>query len=323
VIAFLARRIVFAFTLVFLVSSAGLLLAGLAPGDVTSEMFAAGMSPETIARERERLGLDRPLVEQYAGWLGRAWRFDFGTSLRYQRPVRDLLAERAGNTVALGAAALVLASGLGLPLGVLAGSRRGWLPRVIGATSIAVLSVPPLISSLLLVLLAARTGWFPIGGLGLPGPHTGWLAGAASFAWHLTLPMLALALPFAATIERLQADATATELAQPHILAARARGVTEARLIWRHALKPALRPVVGIYGVIIGTLFSGSFAVEIVSSWPGLGSLMYEALRYRDIYLVAGCAAAGASFLAVGTLVSDLTLAALDPRLREASRRRW
>ena len=317
-IGLVARRIAFAVTLVFLVSSAGLLLAGAAPGDVTSDMFAAGLSPETIARERERLGLDRPLPEQYAGWLVRMSRLDLGTSLRYQRPVRDLLAERAGNTVMLGAAALLLATAIGLPLGVLAGSRRGWLPGVVRTASIGVLSVPPLISSLLFVLLAARTGWFPVGGLGQPDPDAGWMAAAADFAWHLTLPMLALALPFAATIERLQAEATARALAQPHILAARGRGVGDGRLVWRHALKPAIRPVVAIYGIIIGTLFSGSFAVEIVSSWPGLGSLMYEALRYRDIYLVAGCAAAGSVFLAAGTLVSDLALAALDPRLREA-----
>jgi len=317
-IGLVARRIGFAVTLVFLVSSAGLLLAGAAPGDVTSDMFAAGLSPETIARERERLGLDRPLPEQYAGWLVRVSRLDLGTSLRYQRPVRDLLAERAGNTVMLGAAALLLATAIGLPLGVLAGSRRGWLPGVVRTASIVVLSVPPLISSLLFVLLAARTGWFPVGGLGQPDPDAGWMAAAADFAWHLTLPMLALALPFAATIERLQAEATARALAQPHILAARGRGVGDGRLVWRHALKPAIRPVVAIYGIIIGTLFSGSFAVEIVSSWPGLGSLMYEALRYRDIYLVAGCAAAGSVFLAAGTLVSDLALAALDPRLREA-----
>jgi len=317
-IGFLVRRIAFALTLVFLVSSAGLLLAGLAPGDITSDMFAAGVKPETIARERERLGLDRPLLEQYGGWLARVSRLDLGTSLRYQRPVRDLLAERVGNTVILGASALLFASAIGLPLGVLSGSRRGWLPRIVRTMSIAVLSVPPLISSLLFVLLAARTGWFPIGGVGLSHPGSGSLAAIADFVWHLTLPMLALALPFAATIERLQAEATADALARPHIVAARGRGIGNGRLVWRHALKLALRPVVAIYGVIIGTLLSGSFAVEIVSSWPGLGSLMYEALTSRDIYLVAGCAAAGSLFLAAGTLLSDLALAAIDPRLREA-----
>jgi len=319
VIAYAVRRLVFALTLVFLVSSAGLMLVGLAPGDVTDELFATGVSAETIARERARLGLDRPLVEQYAAWLGRVSRLDLGTSLRYQRPVRDLLAERIGFTATLGAAALLLATAIGLPLGVLAGSRRGWLPRIVRATSITVLSVPPLISALLFALLAARTGWFPVSGFTPAPAGAGWLAAASNLAWHLTLPTLALALPFAATIERLQADATVSALGEPHILAARGRGMSDARLVWRHSLKPALRPVAAIYGIVIGTLFSGSFAVEFVSGWPGLGRLMYDALTSRDIYLAAGCAAAGSLFLAVGTIVSDVALASLDPRLRRQS----
>ncbi len=316
-IGYAVRRTAFALVLVLLVSSAALVLVDLAPGDVTAELFAAGLGPEAIARERHRLGLDRPLADQYVTWLGRAVRLDLGTSLRYQRPVRDLLGERIGNTALLGACALAVATLVGLPLGVVTGSRRGWLPRAVRAASLTALSVPPLISSLLLALLAARTGWFPVGGTGLAEAGPGALASAATVAWHLTLPTLALALPFAATIERLQSDATAAALAEPHIQAARARGVGDGRLVWRHALRPALRSVAAIYGIIIGTLFSGSFAVEIVTAWPGLGRLMYDALVSRDIYLVAGCAAAGSVFLAAGTLASDVALAALDPRLRQ------
>jgi peptide/nickel transport system permease protein len=316
-IGYAVRRLAFALVLVLLVSSAALVLVDLAPGDVTAELFAEGASQATIARERHRLGLDRPLAEQYVSWLGRAVRFDLGTSLRYQRPVRDLLGERIGNTALLGACALVLATLVGLPLGVVTGSRGGWLPRAVRMASMTALSVPPLVSSLLLALLAARTGWFPVGGTGLAGAGPGVLATAGTLAWHLALPTLALALPFAATIERLQSEAMTAALAEPHIQAARARGVAEARLVWRHALRPSLRSVAAIYGIIIGTLFSGSFAVEIVTAWPGLGRLMYDALVSRDIYLVAGCAAAGSLFLAAGTLASDVALAALDPRLRQ------
>ena len=109
----------------------------------------------------------------------------------------------------------------------------------------------------------------------------------------------------------------AAALAEPHIAAARGRGIPEARLVWRHALRDALRPVLAVYGIIIGTLFSGSFVVEFVTSFPGLGRLMYEALVSRDTYLVAGCAATGAVFLAAGTLIADLALVAIDPRLRQ------
>ena len=293
------RRLGFAILFVFIVSSCSLLLAHLAPGDATTEMLGQGASPEAIASERARLGLDRPLVEQYADWLAHVARLDLGESARYRRPVADLIGERIGHTARLGAAALTLATLIGLPLGVLTGARRGWAGSLAQTASIGVLSLPPLVSALLLVFLAARTGWYPAGG------------------GHLLLPTLALALPFAATIQQLQSQSMAAALAEPHIAAARARGIPESRLVWRHALRDALRPVLAVYGIIIGTLFSGSFVVEFVTSFPGLGRLMYEALVSRDTYLVAGCAATGAVFLAAGTLIADLALVAIDPRLRQ------
>jgi peptide/nickel transport system permease protein len=149
-------------------------------------------------------------------------------------------------------------------------------------------------------------------GLETAGP----LGTLADRLWHLALPAVALALPIAATIERLQARAIAETLAEPYVLAAMARGVPRGRLIWRHALRPALAPVAAVSGIVIGSLLGGSFAVEIVMAWPGLGRLMYDALVARDVYLVAGCAAAGAALLAAATFVSDLALATLDPRLR-------
>jgi len=316
-VAYALRRAAFAIALVFLVSSAALLLADLAPGDVTAELFAAGASPETLARERVRLGLDRPVAERYAAWVRRAVRLDLGTSLRYQRPVSDLLPERIGNTAILGATALAMATLIGLPLGVFTGSRTGWLPRLVRTLSIVAVSIPPLIASLLLALLAARTGWFPVGGMtSAAAGGTGWLTALPSHLWHLTLPAFALALPFAATIERLQSESTNAALGEPYILAARARGVGETRLIWRHAFRQSVRPVVAIYGILIGSVFSGSFAVEIVTAWPGLGRLMYDALVSRDSVLAAGCAAAGAVFLAAGTLITDVLLVSLDPRTR-------
>jgi len=118
-------------------------------------------------------------------------------------------------------------------------------------------------------------------------------------------------------LERLQAQAVAEIVGEPFVRAALARGVPRARVLWRSALKPALRPMTAVYGLIVGTLLSGSFAVEVITAWPGLGRLMLDALRARDVYLVAGCAGAGAIFLAFGTLLSDVALAFVDPRARE------
>ena len=131
---------------------------------------------------------------------------------------------------------------------------------------------------------------------------------------HLIVPAAALALPLAAMFERLQSQSMSEVIGQPYMLATHARGVPAARAIWRDALKGALGPIAAVYGLVVGTLLSGSFAVEAITAWPGLGELMLAALRARDVYLVAGCAVAGSVFLAIGTLLSDAALALVEPR---------
>lgn len=285
--------------LVFAVASGAQLLAQLAPGDFASDF---GRTPAQIAADRHRLGLDRPLAQQYAAWLKRSLTLDLGESFQYQRPVMALLRERAGNTARLGLIALIVATMVGIPWGVVTGSRQGVVARLLRGASLLLLSVPPLIGSLVLLTIAARTGWLPVSGMGGPS--------------HFVVPTLALALPLAAMLERLQSQSIAEALARPSSIAARARGIPERRIVWRHGWRQSLAPVLAIYGVIIGSIFSGSFAVEMVTGWPGLGELMYQALMARDTYLVAGCAAAGAAFLAAGILAADIAHAFADPRVR-------
>jgi len=320
-IRFLARRLLFALVLVLVVSSASLVLARLAPGDVTAQLgpFA---SPTEIAGTRARFDLDRSLAGQWMVWLSRASRFDFGESFLYNRPVRGLIGRAAANTAALAVVSLVAATLLGIPLGIFTGSRRGAAAALIRGISLVCLSVPPLLTSLLLVFIAATTRWFPSGGMtSVDALDLRWSAWLADVASHLPLPALALALPIAATFERLQAQSMTDALHQPFALAAVARGVSPRDVIVRHAWRVSLRPICAVYGLAIGALLSGSFVVEFVTAWPGLGRLMYEALRARDIYLVAGCAAMGGLFLAFGSLVGDLLLAAADPRIREGEAR--
>src|SRR5262245_17311469 len=194
---YLARRLAFAAFLVFAVSSAALVLVELAPGDFAVEQLGPNATVEQIAGLRQRLGLDRPLTVQYAEWLSRAIRFDFGRSLANGRPVAELIAEGAANTATLAVTALLLATLVGLPLGVLTGAQRGGLlPGVVRSTSVFLLSMPPLLTSLFLVFLAARTGWFPIGGMNSPG------GGLTDRLHHMVVPVLALALPLSAMFER-------------------------------------------------------------------------------------------------------------------------
>jgi len=310
VLAYLIRRVIFATLLVFVVSSASLVLARLAPGDFIVGLLGDRARPDAIERTRAQYGLNRPIADQYRDWIAHAVRFDFGRSWLYDTPVATLVRERAANTAILAVTALAAATLIGLPLGILTGSRRaGVLTHVIRGASLILLSLPPLLTSLLMVLIAARTGWFPIGGMG---------SEAADVIRHLVVPAVALALPIAAMFERLQAQAMAEVVGQPYVLAAFARGVPRSRIVWRDALKAALRPTAAVYALVVGSLLSGSFAVAIVTSWPGLGRLMLEALQARDVYLVAGCAAAGSVFIALGTLLSDAALAVVDPRTREA-----
>lgn len=312
---YIARRLAFAAFLVFAVSSVSLVLARLAPGDYAVESLGIEARRETVEAARARLGLDRSLGRLYGDWLSRVVRLDFGRSLLYDRPVGDLIPERAANTALLAFTALGLATLVGLPLGVFAGSRQSRGAGAIRSASLVLLSMPPLLTSLFLVFVAARTGWLPIGGMrSLDAATTGL---SIDLLRHLIAPSLALALPLAAMFERLVAQAMAEVMGQRFVLAALARGVPRRWVVWRGALKPALGPIAAIYGLVVGTLLGGSFAVEIVTAWPGLGSLMLSALRARDVYLVVGCAGAGSIFLAFGTLLSDAALALVDPRTGE------
>ena len=296
---FLVRRLTASCLFVAVVAMSAFVLARVAPGDSTLERILAGSNPAAIAAERARYGLDRPLPSHLASWALAAMRLDLGMSSRYEQPVRGLVLERAGATAVLATLALTLATAIGFPVGVLTGARpRSWLARSVQPVSIALVSCPPIVAALALLLLAAWTGWLSTD------------PGAAA------IPVIALALPLAATIERLQSQSTVETMASPDLLAAAARGIPPGRLVWVHGARQSLRPVLGIYGLIIGGLFSGSLAVEWATSWPGLGRLTYDALVHRDLFLVAGCALGGAILIAVGNFAADAARALADPRVR-------
>jgi len=304
--------------LVLAASSAMVAVTSLAPGDVTAEAHLEGASAERIARERARLGLDRPLLARLAASIAHTARLDFGTSFRYGQPVLALAATRAAHSALLAGLAFTVALALGVPLGLLSGSGR--FPRlaaVVGAASLVLLSLPPLLIALILTLVAVRTGWAPAGGMQSAGADE-WTLGqrALDIAHHLIVPVLALGLPLAASIERMQQAAVAEGTAARHVLAASARGVGIGRWLWRALWRPTASPVASVLGLAAGTLLSGSLAVELVTAWPGLGRLMFEALATRDVPLAAGCGAAAAAFLALWVTLADVVAWWLDPRLR-------
>lgn len=314
------RRVGAALLLIFIVASAALLLTIAVANFSVSEDAQDSKDRERI---RAELGLDQPILTQYTAWVARAIRLDFGRSILYRRPVTDLLRERSANTATLATAVILATTLIGIPLGIYTGLRARQIgARVVRVLSLILVSTPPLVTSLALVTIAGRTGW-PVGGKTSPGsawePFTvPWILDVAQ---HLVLPTVALALPLAAILERLQSDALASNADSLVVKAALARGLSPDQARLRHAWRGSLGAVLGLYGVIVGSLLSGSFVVEFVTAWPGLGRLMYDALLARDLFLVAGTAAAGAFFLALGTLMSDLMHAAADPRVLVEGRR--
>ncbi len=300
--SFVVRRVAAALVFIAAVSATALVLTRVAPGDATTALAFSGADAATVEAARERLGLDRSVLAHLRDWMTGLLTLDLGRSSLYNQPVAGLVLDRAMHTARLAAIALLLSTIIGLPLGMLTGSRpRGVLPAIVVTISTALVACPPIIGVLGLLWLAVTTGWLSL----TPG--------------SMILPTLALALPLAATIERLQSQATAEALGAVDLTAAAARGVPPSRLLWVHAARQSLGPVLGVYGLMIGTLFSGSLAVEMMTAWPGLGRLTYDALTNRDLFLVAGCALAGATFIAAGNLVADVLRATLDPRVREST----
>jgi peptide/nickel transport system permease protein len=301
VATFIARRLGMALILAVAVSSGALLLGRLAPGDPADELRLRGADANEIAHVLRVSGFDRSIPSQLGHWVVGLARFDLGESSRFGRPVAPLVAERALNTLGLSGLALILATLIGFPLGVITGARpRGWTAVLVTPLSTALVACPPVVGALALLLVSVSTHWLSAA----PG--------------HIALPMLALALPLSAAIERLQSRATADTVAEMTVPAWAARGIGPSRWLWVHVARQASRPVLGVYGVIIAGLFSGSLAVETVTAWPGLGRLLYEALIARDLHLVAGCALAGALCIMAANVAADLLRLLVDPRLRDA-----
>ena len=290
-----------------------------APGDFFAEMrLDPRLGDDAVRALRERHGLDRPLPERYGRWLLSVMRGELGFSFAYGQPAGALVWPRARNTLVLTGTATVLAWLVALPLGIFWARRRGGpLSAALGGATALLLAVPDVVAALALMLLALRTGWLPVGGMvslgheGLPLP-----ARAADLAAHLALPALALVLGALPTLLRHVRSAVAGALEEPFVLAARAHGIAESRLLLRHVLPAAANPLVSLLGLSVAGLLSMSLLVESVTGWPGLGPLLLEAILARDLHLVLASVLASTVFLLAGNLIADAILVAVDPRIR-------
>jgi peptide/nickel transport system permease protein len=269
-------------------------------------------SPEAAARLREAMGLNRPLVVQYADWLARAVRGDLGTSIQYDVPVGRLIVSRLPVTLPLMGLAALFMIGAALPLGIYAATRHrrlgDYLTMVVSQVGIA---VPSFWAGLLLILLfSVRLGWVQSGGF------AGWSDGPWPGLRSLLLPAVALGVFQAAVLVRATRSAVLDVLREDYVRTARAKGVREALVVAKHTFRNAMIPVVTVAGIQLGQLIAGSIILESVFALPGLGRLALGAITARDLPVVQGVTLFVASCIVAINFAVDLTYALLDPRIR-------
>lgn len=276
------------------------------------------ISPETIEHYEKLYHLHDPFLVQYGHWLLNALHGDWGYSLFYNVPVTHILGGRLFNTFILSLASLVLTWGLAIPLGVWAAMRRNqWVDRVLALCSYAALSAPGFYMAVLLLYAASQWGALPLGGMHSPHYDSMSLAGKiADTLCHLVIPATVLSLGSIGSLQKTMRSNMLGVLRQQYILAARAKGLPEGVVIFRHALRNAFNPLVTLLGYEFAALLSGAALIEIVCSWPGLGNLLLTAVRAKDVYLVMSSTLMAAVMLIIGNILADILLVWVDPRIR-------
>jgi peptide/nickel transport system permease protein len=291
----------------------------LAPGEFFDDLkLDATVASGTVEALREAHGLNQSAPVRYVQWLGSVLRGDFGVSLAHRAPVAPLLWERTRNTLVLTVPAMLVTWLVALPLGLWAARNRGRIiDRLCTSATSAMLAVPDLLLGLLMLLVALKTGLFPTGGMFSPGAdETGLGSRLADLALHAFLPLCAIvACTLPAVLRHVRASAIDAGQA-PSVRAARGHGIRGWRLDLRYVLTIAANPLISLAGLSIAALLSASLLIEVVMSWPGLGPLLVEALLARDVHVVLGASMLATLFLVAGNLLADLTLFAVDPRIR-------
>jgi len=304
VLRYVIRRVLLTVPVLVGVATLVFALIHLVPGDPAQAMLGESASVADLADLRSRLGLDRPLGVQYQQFLVGLLHGDLGTSFRYGTPVAAEIAQRLGRTAELAVAAMAVAVLVALPLGVLGALFRGGaIDQAAMTVSLLGISMPNFwLGPLLAILFAVKLGWLPVSGTGSP--------------LHLVLPAATLGAALAAILARMTRASLIDELRELYVLAARARGLSMARAVVRHALRNSLIPVVTILGLQLGAVLTGTIITETIFAWPGVGRLLIQAISFRDYPLVQGCILFISATYVLMNLIVDLVYGWLDPRIR-------
>jgi len=300
----LGRRLLYTLPVVWLVVSLVFLLIHLVPGDPVAQMLGEGATPTDLDTLRHQYALDLPLGQQYLRYWQGVLHGDLGHSLRLNDSVTHLIVQRYPYTLELTLAALVIALLAAIPAGILAALDRGkWRDNTVGVVSLFGLSFPAFaMGPIAILLVSIKLGWLPVSGAGSPA--------------HLVLPAITMGSGLAAILTRMVRTAMLEELGQDYIRTARAKGLPERTVLYRHALRNALIPIVTLVGLQFGALLAGAIVTETIFSWPGVGRLTITAISNRDYALVQGCIlAVGLTYILVN-LGTDILYAVLNPRIR-------
>jgi peptide/nickel transport system permease protein len=282
------------------------------PGDPALIILGIGATDETLAALREQMGLDLPLMTRYIQWVSGVLVGDLGTSYTYSVPVSELIAERSIVSLPLAIIALTLSTLIAIPTGILAASKRGQIADtgIMGLTQLGI-AIPNFWFAMLMVyVFAVMLRWVPAGGF------PGWDQGIFSALKSLVLPAIALALPQAAILSRVTRSALLEALGEDYIRTARAKGLTRSMVLWRHALRNALIPVLTIMGLQFAFLLAGTIIIENVFYLPGLGRLIFQAITQRDLIVVESTVVLLVASVILINFLVDITYALVDPRLQ-------
>ena len=303
-IGLVLRRIAWAIVVAWFASTVAFALVTQLPADPLESMLGPHATAETIERARIHYCLDEGWLVQYGCWLDRLAHGDLGESYRTRRPVGELIADRIVPTLELAVAAVILALGIGVPLGVIAAMRRGrWQDRAVTLGGLVAQSAPPfVVGTVLMWVLAYRFDLLPTSGYG--GLR------------HLVLPALTLGILGSGWYSRIMRSSMLDVLRADFIRTARAKGLGRARVVLGHALPNAILPIVAMIGIDIGMFMSGIVVVESVFGWPGIGQLAWQAIQRVDIPIIMGVTTVAAAFIILGNLLADLTTPLVDPRIR-------
>ncbi|WP_062228714.1 ABC transporter permease [Aureimonas frigidaquae] len=310
----IARRLLAAIPVLIGLSIIVFAMMALIPGDTAQAILGSYATPDNVARLNAQLGLDRSLPEQYLAWAGNVLQGDLGQSYILNRPVLTEVGERFTATLILAGTALVLASLIGVGAGIISAVRQfGWVDRTVTFVVLIGISMPAFLLGLLLILIfAVRLRWLPASGM-----YAVYGGGdLPDLLRHLILPAITLSVVAAGVIARLSRAAMLDVLRQDFIRTARAKGLSEARVTRRHALRAAMVQIIPVLGLQAGFVLGGAVYVETVFQWPGLGAMLVQAVATRDLLLVQGGVLVAAAAYVLVNLIADLCQAMLDPRLR-------